>query len=534
MTHACHIFEKIKKILNIVENVIFFCYNKTMKKFQTFLILSILLINILCISNISVFYAFDLTAINYVEVNIENINEYNHIDKKSNNILLTSTHNSTISIVSNGVTTSFSEIGGTEGAINNPKWAKMIDADKFIVYDEFERVQLFDTLFEYKKMFYAIESNQSFEKLGLVVDCAVDYSGTAFMLDKDNNKLLKLDVSETYIQDIPLNIQNFIVTENSRIAVNPNGNLVAIYGCSENLIIINLDTSSTYQIEANNVDKIFFDCNNNLFLVNKTNLSIQKYGYEDYTFSSEKTLPQSFVDISIDIETGNIYYLNDNICYLETSDFTANANTSTPPIDITCTTLNENAVMVCKINKSTKLFATCVSFSSSINLENNTKVLVLDYKTAQNNNLSYVLVNFDGTEQFGYVHNDALEQINSIESAVAYKTICKNVDVYTFPTVSAGKNKILSDEAQSVIVVGNSGEFVDYLGNCYYEVLMEEKIGYINQKYLVEESLFESEPIETEKTDNNQGKFVAFMLAIASLIIATAFVCVVVVKKKEN
>ena len=72
------------------------------------------------------------------------------------------------------------------------------------------------------------------------------------------------------------------------------------------------------------------------------------------------------------------------------------------------------------------------------------------------------------------------------------------------------------------------------MGNCYYEVLMEEKIGYINQKYLVEESLFESEPIETEKTDNNQGKFVAFMLAIASLIIATAFVCVVVVKKKEN
>lgn len=529
MTTVCHKLKKFKKKLNIVVNIYFIWYNFDMKK-------SFILIFLLCLITLLSFNTSNLVLafaenIEKVDITVENISKYNYIDKHADNFVLTSTELNTITIANSTDTKSFSTLGGTEGSVSNPYFTKAIDEQNLAVIDEFDRIQIFNYEFQFIKQFYAIQTSSSFIKLGKVVSIDVDYSGVLYMLDLSNNKILKLDISETYISEVMHDVSDFEVTEDSQIAVNTNGNLIAICGASEKTFILNTQTNLVTEITCQNAIKLFFDCSNNLYAV-KADGTIEKYLSGTFQIDSSKTISNSFSDITIDVETGTIYFINDDIFMIDTAGWTANASLQSAPIDITSTQLHQNALMVCEAKSDTKLFATSVSFSSSVNIAEGTKLVVLDYQTAQNTNLSYVLAVINNAETFGYVDNTAIEQINLSSENTQYKTICKNVKVLSYPTQNAGTSKLLA-ENQKVTIIGNCGNFIDEVGNTYFEVNIDGKIGYVNQNYLVKTDLFESKKTSTTAIDTHKGQFVAFMLAVASLGIVTLFVCVVILKKAK-
>lgn len=473
---------------------------------------------------------FDITE---HSVNVADINKYNYIDIYSNNITLLSTELNTISYITQSTTNTFNSVGVNDGQIMMPKFAKKIN-NHIAIYDSLKRLQIFDSEFNFTKRFAYIQDDNLPLNLGEIVSISTDYSGNLFMLDKTNNLILKVGLNDDIINKIDIN-KEITIADNSKICVNANGDKIVLINTNESNLIYNTNTQTCSEIDNNIYDDCLFDCMDNLFLLKKdTTTSISKYNINDITAPVTETLNLTYNSIDIDIETGSVYILSDKVYKVTNDNYFSNASTEISPVDITSTLAHETALVVCNTKNNAKLYSTCVSFSSSIVLSNNTKVIVLQAQMPQNKNMSYCLLTANGQELKGYIETSNLTTINTQTNELQYKTICKNVDILSYPSQNAGIVKTLTDEATTINIIGNTGDYVDINGDRYFEAKVEDKIAYVNQKYLAKTNLAEIEKIETTPTETNQSQFVALVLTVVCLFVVTIFVCVVINKKYKN
>lgn len=533
MTTVCH--NKYKKIKNlkIIEIFIYICYNENMKKI--FLLTALLMIAIyypLCHSG--VIFASETNQPQLIETNINNINTYDYFDIYGGEFLFSSSTNNIISIYKDNNNSSYNNYGGQDNQISAPKFITKINSGKFAVLNQFNGIKIFDKNFNFIKRYEIIQkANESFYSLGSIADICKDYSGNLYILDYTNNKVLYLDINNEYLTE--LNIANITLNENCKISTNANGNKFAILDITNKKV--NIYNLSGIVAELTNItaNDIMFDCLDNLFTINiDSQITLTRYKNIDFSNSGELKIYATCKSINIDIETGMLYFLNDNFYSFDTENFTANASTQNAPVDITSTSLNTEQVAICKTTQSANLYATCVSFSSSYVLSPETFVAVLKSDVAENVNMSFVLTNINGDEKYGYIETQYLSQILPETNNDNYKTICKNVSVLTYPTQNAGVAKTIQDENTQIVVIGKANNFVDFNNNSYYTVKIDDKIGYINQNYLTLCNQFESTPIETTPTPSNSNQFIAFILAIAVLFIVAIFILYIVNKNQKN
>jgi hypothetical protein len=163
-------------------------------------------------------------------------------------------------------------------------------------------------------------------------------------------------------------------------------------------------------------------------------------------------------------------------------------------------------------------------------LQDGTKVVVIG-ADEENEELSFVLTVISEEEITGYIQTANLSPLTEEFEETELKTICKNVDVWSYPSESFDKVSTISAENTTIKVVGTVCGYVDQKGNSYYEVEIDNETCFINQNFLAEPNVFESEKIETEPIQSNTMQFVAFVLSVVALLVITLVVCILISKK---
>ena len=285
------------------------------------------------------------------------------------------------------------------------------------------------------------------------------------------------------------------------------------------------------EIENITAKDVKFDYMNNLFLIGDNQIS--KYNNQNYTFESTEAIDKNIKSASVNIETGEFYLLSDGIYSFFANNFSANAQEDIAPVSISTTTALESSVTIAITTQKTELFATCVSTNKKLEIEENSFVIVLKEDILQNQNVCYCLVNVDGNEEFGFVLKDDLQILSLINLSQNFVTVCTNVKVRTYPSQNAGVCEIIGAENTNVVVLNNQNKYVDFAGNKYYAVQLENGVGYVDETYLAELGTFESIMIDVEPTPTHKQEFVAYCLVVAMLLLSTVFVCVLALKKKK-
>lgn len=519
MTTACHnikIFEKNIKIMEIVDYI---CYNVNMKKIINFLfILILLLISIFTTKNIIVFA--NETELNQLDYSVENLDNYNSIDYYSNNIVLTTSQH----IVIINQNTSLFQNNDTEMGIYNAKHSIMT-TNYLFVFDELNRFQVYNKDFEFIKTCKYVESDNIYN-LGVVECIAKDYSGNLYFIDKTNEKILFLNSQNLVITEIDILFEDF--GENMCIAVNANGDLLSIYS-NQNVYVYDAKNQSLIKKFECLASKIMFDYTNNLFVQYEENIT--KYNKTNYNFEETKTITIVPKDIILDIETGSFYILSDKLCNYYAVDFASNPSDENERINLSIASKQASQIKFAKANIETKLYSTSVSYSSSFVITKNQLVMLLDEDIEENSSMYYCLTNINGIQKQGYIQKNDFQILEAENHNLSYKTICKNVEVKTYPTHSASNHSIISNEDTSLIVLGTCHDFVDEQSKTYFAIMFEDGVGYVEQKYLVNSNLYESYLTDIIKIPDNSTQFMAYIITVISLFVITLFVSLLIIKK---
>lgn len=507
------------------------------KFYKIFIIFTLIVATLLAYRpTIQVVFAQDnseFTITNY-QLNVADIDNYNYINIFGDNINILSTELHKLCYVKSETVKSFSNYGTNDGQITAPQFLKRI-SNQLAIYD-INRIQVFDLDFNYIKRFAYINNEPLPLALGTVVSMSADYSGNIYMLDKTNNLILKLNTSNDIIEKLEIVTQQITINDNSKISVNANGNKLALINCSESNFVYNSTNQTSQTINNEGYNDVLFDCMDNLFLFKKTDntTQISKYECDNYTTPITKNLNLTYTSLDIDIETGKLYFLNEQVYLIENEQFFSNASTEISPVDIKSTLAHDTALDVCKTQNNAKLYSTCVSFASSIVLTDNTKVVVLQKEMPQNKNMTYCLVTHNNTELTGYIESQNLIPILKNIVETPYKTICQNVNIYSYPSLNAGVVKTINLNNQILTVVGNTCDYINSNNQSYYEVKIDDKIAYVEQRFLVKTDLVEIQKTDVAPIETNYNQFIAMVLAVTCLFVVTLFVCVFLFEKSKD
>lgn len=458
-----------------------------------------------------------------IETQIENFDDYCFIDNYSNTIILTS-QNAVTKIDEQKVVSYDND--DTQTGICNAKFS-VVTKSFIAIFDSLNRIQMYNQNFEYIKTFMYVEGETKYN-LGNIISITKDYAGNLYFVDGNANKVLSLQISNDNITEINI---DFDINSSTKICVNANGNLLAINTNDQNLIfdIANNLTITSFTASASD---LYFDYEDNLFVLNGN--IITKFDNENYTLSQTQNFDCEIKSASLDIETGTFYILADKLYSFYKQDFAQNASLEIAPIDITATQILTEQVEFANANKNTLLYSTCVSFASSDEIIENQLVMILKKDITQNHNMWYCLTNINGIQKQGYVAKSDLTLLQKETANLPYKTICKNVEIKSYPTKNASTTGIIAAENTQVIVLGTAQNFVDCYGNNYFAVQTENGVGYIKQNFLTSSQNFESTQVQVASKDNGQTKFIAFIITTISLLVVTIFACVLIAKKKNK
>lgn len=461
------------------------------------------------------------------QVVLTNVDKYENMSIYSNKVLLCSADGEVFDTTDNFKFNS----NDLETGIFEPMFAEETP-NNFVVFDSLKRIQIYNKSFEHTKTLNLVSATTPYN-LGNIVDVTKDYSGNLFFLDITNQKVLNLKNDILKIEEVNLTL-SFTITADTKICANPNGNLLAIL---ENNKVYVFDLSNLALVKELDIDAEFvlFDYLGNLFCAkcSADKITISKYVFQTYTYDSNFEIEKQIRSLSVDIETGTFYFLSDALYTVNKEGFCANASDEVAPVDITTTTLLAEQCTFAKAKIETKLFATCVSFSSSDTLNQNQTVIVLENNIPQNQAMCYCLTNIDGHQKLGYAKKSDLLVINVVPQQAQYKTIYKNVKVLTYPTHNAGVSQTIANENTTVAVIGTANNFVDEDGNSYYSVLLENGVGYINQESLQNTNNYESLMLDIEPTPDNSTQFMAYILVFVSSFILVIIVCIFIARKKS-
>ena len=542
MTTVCHNKTKNKNNLKIIVFVVVFCYNKIMSNltskhktkyryivitlFISLSILTALLFSMINPNNSGKNIFADETAVQ-IQTDIDDIESFYHIDYFDGEIFLTAQNNVTV-LNSNLESTSF-ESNDISTGFYKPKFALKTSKNSVFVFDELKRIQKFDAEFEHQKTYQYVKATDYY-LLGNVADITKDYFGKLYFVDFENNKLLTIDNTDDFILELTVNF-DFEFDQNSKIAVNPNGDLLAVF-FDEKIMLFDMETLAVKkEIPASNVKNIKIDCLNNLFLIYEN--KIEKYDFDSFEKVDTINFDIQIKSCSLNIENGKFYVLSDKIYKFYSEGFSANATGGDAPVDISITTLNNEICEFARVKNKTKLFTTSVSFSSSDEIDENQIVVCLKKDIAENSQMCYCLANMNNEQKTGYVSKVDLEFLTLESNNEVFETVCKNVNIYTYPTKNAGIYSSIKNDDTIVIVLSDLGEYIDENDNKYYAVSTENGVGYVEQKYLAKMGNFESTKIETDDYNTYQKEFVSYIIIVTCLVLITVASCVFVAKKKK-
>ncbi|MBO7508340.1 MAG: hypothetical protein J6T39_01695 [Clostridia bacterium] len=462
-----------------------------------------------------------------VEIDVENLNSYNFVDSYNNEIYLTSSQKITYFEEEANIK-QFSNNNINEG-FYNAKFVLKASSQTIYVFDELKRIQVYDEEFEYQKTFQYVSGNTLYN-LGEVSSVCKDFFGNVFFADYTNNKILTIDTENNSIAEIEINIE-LNLDAFSKISVNPNGNIFAIFAENkifvydfENGLLLN-------QFSKTDVIDIKFDYLSNLFLIFDD--KIEKYAHETFVFEETKNFDFEIRSAAINIENGCFYILNENLWKFFDNNFSANPSDEIPPFDINKTELDLTICCLAKTKSSTLLYSTCVSFSASDEIEEDTVLICLEKNIEQNSQMCYCLAKCNGIEKFGYINKSALDFLTLDNSTITLSTVCKNVDVYVLPTKKSKVFKTIKNEDSIFACTNTLDEYADENGNKYFAVSTDDGIGYVEQKYMAKLGNFESTALEVENYEVHEKEFVAYIIIVCSLMILTIAICVVVGKNQK-
>lgn len=369
-----------------------------------------------------------------------NTNDYfNYQIFSENNFFTVNKITNKIEHFNNATIDSFGQYGNTNGTFTEIKFFRVLKNGEFVVLDSLNRLQFFDSNFNFLKVFQHISVSNSFVSLGNIEDITTDIYSNIYLVDSTHNYILKANSSMENLQVF----KEFDNLTNSKITFLNNSDDVAILqantlSLNENCIDIN---TTCHEIFSDALNFIYLVCDNQILKYNN-NLSLIN------TFESELGL-----EYNINLENGKIFYFKNNEL-ITISNFASDISNFTPPNDINDTTLINNPTQIYTINASSNLLSNPYSNECVINLNLNDKVILLANTENFEINFAYVLYLKDDIYYLGYLENKFLTPLILETTNYLITPIRNDINYYKFPTSVLNKSpqyKLIYDEKYTVV-----------------------------------------------------------------------------------
>jgi|LGOV01.1.fsa_nt_gb hypothetical protein len=431
--------------------------------------------------------------------------------KSDAEIYFTNTLNNKVVVWKNGLVEEFGELGAELGNFVNPNLITVLPNGNIYVYDSLDRIQEFDSSYNFTSNLNIISTNQTFISMGHISSMANDLKNNLYAIDYEHNMIIKKEPSSNQITEyIDGNSLGIVFSANSELILSPNGETIYISNLNggnnlyyfDNLLSLNQIDISTYSIPS--VDKIAVDCANNLFILDKNLTQSKIHKLTRNTFLHESSLSiigNGLLDISninINIENGNIIGLNISSNTMQDISpvgyagiFTEDINSFINPIIYTDETVLTSGATIIETNTDCPLLQTPYNVTPTTLLEAGEKLIILSSDVSGNQDYYYVLYTNSNTNLNipGYILK-ADTDILTYDEVQAYedvRTLNNNTNIYKYPTslnsgldspiVVATTNK--DDEFE---VTGTAFDLTDSSGNSFYLIELDDnEFGYIRQ-----------------------------------------------------
>ena len=160
--------------------------------------------------------------------------------------------------------------------------------------------------------------------------------------------------------------------------------------------------------------------------------------------------------------------------------------------------------------------------------------MILDENIEENSSMYYCLTNIDGVQKQGYIQKNDFQILELENHNISCKTICKNVEIKTYPTHSASIYSIIANDDTNLIVLGTCHDFVDEEGKTFFVIQFDDGVGYVEQEYIISVNQFESYLTDIIEIPNNSTQFMAYIITALSLFVITLFISLLIMKKIDK
>ncbi|MBE5745754.1 MAG: hypothetical protein E7359_00490 [Clostridiales bacterium] len=409
---------------------------------------------------------------------IDNYNTTNYFNYKiynETNFYTVNKLTNKIEHFNNNIVTTYGEYGNTDGKFTEIKFFKVLKNGEFVVLDNLNRLQFFDSNFNFIKIFQHIKNNTTFELLGNITYITEDIYSNVYLVDETHGYILKANSSMDNFEIVKNNLQ----LSNSKISYLNNLNEIVILQ-NNTLTINNINITvekDCYEIFSDALNYIYLVCNDEILKFN-TNLSE----------IASIELPKGS-EYNINLENGKIYYfLNNKITVCE--NFASDISTFDPPVDINNPELLTSQIDIFTINNTCNLLKNPYSNECLLKLQSGDEIIKLASIQNAGIDFTYVLYLNNNTQFIGYLENKFLTYKTLTNTNYTVLPIRNDINYYKYPTNTLEntlQNKLIYNEQYTVtreILLDNCLFLEIKLDNNYIYVLNEEvlntELSYVN------------------------------------------------------
>jgi hypothetical protein len=440
--------------------------------------------------------------------------------KNETNFLFSNFNNSEVEVWLEAQQVTFGEFGANHENFVSPSFISTLPNGSIYVYDSLRRLKLFDEQFQFVDNFNLVQTTTTYLPLGRISSITTDLKNNLYVLDYDNNMVLKKQDNESELAMLlDATSLGFTLTEHSQLVVSPNGEYIFLKNVNneQNLYYLK-NLSALTQIDLQSygiatVSEIAIDCANNLFVLEQNptvsllhKLSRNTYAYESYLFVQNNAL-NNLSNLKINVETGTMFAMNTQTNTLQTisseTNFTENILSFTHPIDYTLQAPLQTSVQIARIKTNqTHLLQTPYNITPLYTLDENDMVIVLSEEVVEDNDYAYVLYNTTPTLQnaSGYILKQHLEFLpEDVPTLHTVRILNNNTSFYKYPTTLTTNGQpiiVNSANKNEVFVIQNTANNItDSNGISFYAVaLPNSEVAYVRTMDVVSEQVTVIEP----------------------------------------
>ena len=196
-------------------------------------------------------------------------------------------------------------------------------------------------------------------------------------------------------------------------------------------------------------------------------------------------------------------------------------------------TILTNQVQIAKILVDCSIYSSQSIGSAEYPVNQDSLIIVLESNIIDNEDISFVLFEDNGTQIFGYLTKSKYEVCAFTQLNATFHTFYTGVKLYKYPSINSVVVGTLNTNEQ-LSPINNCANYSDSFGNNFYAISYENGICYINSNEIASLNEFEPAITETPPSEDKTTQLTAYFVIVICLFLATVFICYKISKKESE